>query len=124
MAQIAQAAQVGALVDGLAIIAGGAYGFISKGSKISLIASGICGIILIALSHVKALFCGIWAVLMFVMFMQKFMKIKSNNSSSEMQQKLLADPAEARIQANSKTIMLVLTLLSLVEAVLCFAAPQ
>eukprot|EP00429_Kryptoperidinium_foliaceum_P081162 CAMPEP_0176220262 /NCGR_PEP_ID=MMETSP0121_2-20121125/19129_1 /TAXON_ID=160619 /ORGANISM="Kryptoperidinium foliaceum, Strain CCMP 1326" /LENGTH=121 /DNA_ID=CAMNT_0017559441 /DNA_START=71 /DNA_END=436 /DNA_ORIENTATION=+ len=117
MAQLASLALIGAWVDGLAIIAGGAYGFVAKGSKISLIASSICGIVLIALAQVRALFCGIWAMLMFAMFARKYM----GRQSSEMQQKLLDDPAERQIMQRSKAIMATLTVLSLVEAGVCFA---
>mmetsp|Transcript_100217 Transcript_100217/g.157955 ORF Transcript_100217/g.157955 Transcript_100217/m.157955 type:complete len:153 (-) Transcript_100217:99-557(-) len=147
MAQIDSLALPFTICYAIAVIAGGAYGYISKGSKASIIASTICAIIPVILAATNIwIGCGIFACLMVFFFGKKTKSSVANpnqggcvvmNSSEAVPEKpndpmnkyirpkeepLLGEDLERekKIAANSKVIFITLTVLSIVEAVVSF----
>mmetsp|Transcript_89386 Transcript_89386/g.193487 ORF Transcript_89386/g.193487 Transcript_89386/m.193487 type:complete len:148 (-) Transcript_89386:42-485(-) len=117
----AQVALVLAIVNAVGIIAGGTYGFISKGSKISLIASTFCGAVLVALAELgQWIPTAVWAALLCVMFLQKAVKAKSGGGAGS--EALLE--GEQRIMKPSFAIPAVLAVIGVVVVVVSLLAAQ
>eukprot|EP00930_Biecheleria_cincta_P100727 TRINITY_DN92345_c0_g1_i1.p1 TRINITY_DN92345_c0_g1~~TRINITY_DN92345_c0_g1_i1.p1 ORF type:complete len:129 (-),score=23.80 TRINITY_DN92345_c0_g1_i1:139-525(-) len=109
------------IVNAIGIILAGVYGFVKAKSKPSLIASGICGMLLLVFL-VPGFTPWSWygeivlAVLMALMF---YKKAFSNDAVPEKMVSLLGQEDAEKVSQTSKTMFKVLFFLCDLEAILC-----